>query len=453
MANLNRLFNVSISRKTRAATAAEFGVGILLTPAPCFYGLTASTFENATAASVSALVQVFSDYDSVVSAGVTGDTLDAANAYFAQSPQPETLVMADISSCYSKTAIRLTGSCTVEGKDAAIAFMPVGDPKSLYTATLSNGVWVGDASDVIHVSASDPDVWIVDGRVVWVDGAVIDVTASTVKPDSYAQAIAQIKVANSGWFMQFTPSRDVALLTQIADWTETQVDKMAALVDDVGTIYTNDKWPVGGITQYLYDKDFAGSFSICTKIADNFPDAALSGRCLTMAPGSETWALKSLSATQRDPFTETEYTTIAAIHGNTYEDYGSGVYATYPGTCGDGEAIEVVRFCYWQRDDMQKRLATMHINSDKIGHDAEGYEQECQTMEASLASGQRAGGISKDIADGDTFTPGYTVTRPTEKEVSAAQRIKGDIKIYFSFYLRYAIKHVDAIGDALTYGA
>lgn len=32
---------------------------------------------------------IFSDYDSVVTAGVTGDTLSAANAYFAQSPQAQ----------------------------------------------------------------------------------------------------------------------------------------------------------------------------------------------------------------------------------------------------------------------------------------------------------------------------------------------------------------------------
>lgn len=453
MANLNRLFNVSISRKTRAATAAEFGVGILLAPAPCFYGLTKDNFEYMAAATFNGVVRVFSDYDSIVDAGVTGDTLDAARAYFAQNPTPETLVIADISASYSSTAILVNNDCSVPGKDAAVTFIPSSDTSDVVTATKSDGVWTGTGAEMMTVSPDNQDLWTVPGRVVWVDGATIDTASCTVKQNSYSQTIAAIKAQNSAWFMQFTTSRDTTLLTQIADWTETQVDKMAVLVDDVGTIYANDKWPVGGITQYLYDKDYAGSFAIATKIYYNHPDAAIAGRCLTMAPGSETWALKSLSATERDPFTETEYTTIAAINGNTYEDYGSGVYATYPGTCGDGEAIEVVRFCYWQRDDMQKRMATMFINSDKVGHDAEGYEQVCQTMEASLASGQRAGGVSKDIADGDTFTPGYTVTRPTEKEVSAAQRIKGDIKIYFSFYLRYAIKHVDAVGDALTYGA
>ena len=42
--------------------------------------------------------------------------------------------------------------------------------------------------------------------------------------------------------------------------------------------------------------------------------------------------------------------------------------------------------------------------------------------------------------------------RPTMSEISAVQRIKGDVTIKFSFYLRYAIKHVDAVGTAMTYG-
>ena len=113
----------------------------------------------------------------------------------------------------------------------------------------------------------------------------------------------------------------------------------------------------------------AGSFAISTKLEKNFLDAAIAGRCLVMQPGSETWALKTLNAVQSDGFTETDYQKIKALNGNTFEDYGSGITVTYPGTCGDGEAIEVVRFCYWQADRMQKDLATLHINRNKVGHD------------------------------------------------------------------------------------
>ncbi|VDY42083.1 Protein of uncharacterised function (DUF3383) [Salmonella enterica subsp. enterica serovar Daytona] len=163
--------------------------------------------------------------------------------------------------------------------------------------------------------------------------------------------------------------------------------------------------------------------------------------------------LKTLNAAQADDFTETDYQKIQALNGNTFEDYGSGITVTYPGTCGDGESIEVVRFCYWQADRMQKDLATLFVNRNKIGHDMPGYEVVCNKMESSLKAGQTAGGIIENFTDenGDLIR-GFEVVRPTMAEVSATQRIKGDLTVKFKFYLRYAIKHVDAIGSAMTYG-
>ena len=82
-----------------------------------------------------------------------------------------------------------------------------------------------------------------------------------------------------------------------------------------------------------------------------------------------------------------------------------------------------------------------------------GYELVCNQMESSLKAGQTAGGIMENFTDdnGD-YVRGFTVVRPTMAEISAVQRIKGDVTIKFSFYLRYAIKHVDAVGTAMTYG-
>lgn len=93
------------------------------------------------------------------------------------------------------------------------------------------------------------------------------------------------------------------------------------------------------------------------------------------------------------------------------------------------------------------------MNRNKIGHDMPGYEVVCLKMESSLQAGKDAGGILQDFVDqnGD-LVRGFTVVRPTMAQVSATQRINGDITVQFSFYLRYAIKHVDAIGTAMTYG-
>lgn len=448
MANLNRLFSVNISRQTRAASYANFGVGIILSPAPGFYGVTIKDFESITIEDVKKSVLTFSEYDDVIDAGVTGAALKSANAYFSQTPKPSTVVIADLSAAYTSTCIVLTGKDTgTEAVKAAVATVK-GD--EVHTATYDGTKWTGTAEADIKGDEQHTDRFQVSGRVVFVAGADVSVGLSVIAADSYTTAIRDIKHQNNEWFMQMATSRDPALLKQVADWTEAQQDKMAVLVDDGGAVYPD--WPKSGITQYLFDKQMAGSFAITTRIESNYLDAAIAGRCLTMAPGSETWAIKALSGVQFDNFTETDYQTIKAINGNTYENYGSNVIVTYPGTTGSGEDIGVVRFCYWERDLMQKNLATLFMNQNKVGNDPEGIEVVCVNMEGSLAQGQTAGGIMQDFTDGEKEIKGYTVIRPSMSEISAAQRIKGDVTIKFNFYLRYAIKHVDAVGNALTYG-
>lgn len=410
-----------------------------------------STYESAKIENFNDLYRVYTSADDAASDGMSGDNLLAVQAYFSQSPSPDTLVVGDFSAAYSKTMIRLTG-VPVAGAPAAtkatIGYVKGGE----YRYAKFNGTaWSGSAgatADIVADSGAEGQ-FLVDGRIVYLEGAEVVHKSSTALSSAVSSAVAAIKNQYNKFFMSMTTSRDLSIQKAIADWTESQIDKMAVFIDD----YSSPTWATDSITKYIHDKNMAGSFAVSTKREKNFLDAALAGRCLVMQPGSETWALKTLNAAQADDFTETDYQKIQALNGNTFEDYGSGITVTYPGTCGDGESIEVVRFCYWQADRMQKDLATLFVNRNKIGHDMPGYEVVCNKMESSLKAGQTAGGIIENFTDenGDLIR-GFEVVRPTMAEVSATQRIKGDLTVKFKFYLRYAIKHVDAIGSAMTYG-
>ncbi|EGI1857739.1 DUF3383 domain-containing protein [Salmonella enterica] len=451
MANLSRLFSVKIGRQTTAAQYGVFGVGIILAPGAAFFGLKYSTYESAKIENFNDLYRVYTSADDAASDGMSGDNLLAVQAYFSQSPSPDTLVVGDFSAAYSKTMIRLTG-VPVAGAPAAtkatIGYVKGGE----YRYAKFNGTaWSGSAgatADIVADSGAEGQ-FLVDGRIVYLEGAEVIHKSSTALSSAVSSAVAAIKNQYNKFFMSMTTSRDLSIQKAIADWTESQIDKMAVFIDD----YSSPTWATDSITKYIHDKNMAGSFAVSTKREKNFLDTALAGRCLVMQPGSETWALKTLNAAQADDFTETDYQKIQALNGNTFEDYGSGITVTYPGTCGDGESIEVVRFCYWQADRMQKDLATLFVNRNKIGHDMPGYEVVCNKMESSLKAGQTAGGIIENFTDenGDLIR-GFEVVRPTMAEVSATQRIKGDLTVKFKFYLRYAIKHVDAIGSAMTYG-
>lgn len=360
MANLSRLFSVKIGRQTTAAQYGVFGVGIILAPGAAFFGLKYSTYESAKVENFKDLYRVYTSADDAISDGVSGDNLLAVQAYFSQSPSPDTLVVGDFSSAYSKTMIKLTDVPVVgapAGIKATIGYVK-GDE---YRYAKFNGTaWSGSTgvtTDIVADSGAAGQ-FLVDGRIVYLEGAEVVHKSSVVLSAAVSQAIAAIKNQYNKFFMLMTPSRDLSIQKVIADWTESQIDKMAVFIDD----YSSPTWATDNITKYICEKNIAGSFAVSTKREKNFLDAALAGRCLVMQPGSETWALKTLNAVQADDFTETDYQKIKAFNGNTFEDYGSGITVTYPGTCGDGESIEVVRFAYWQADRMQKDLATLFVN-------------------------------------------------------------------------------------------
>lgn len=454
MADLSRLFSVKIGRQATAAQYGVFGVGIILAPAAAFFGLKYSNYDSADISKFTDLYRVYSGANAANDAatdGISGDNLLAVQAYFSQKPAPDTLVVGDLSAVYTKTMIALNGVPVVGAPSttkATIGYIKGNDYRSASfdgTAWKSGGTAVAD----IVADSGGQGRFTVDGRIVYLEGAEVVHAESTASAAAVPTAIAAIKNQYNKFFMCMTPTRILSVQKAVADWVEAQPDKMGVFIDD----YTVATWATDNITKYLHDKNMDGSFAVSTKRAKNFLDAALAGRCLVMQPGSETWALKTLNAAQADDFTETDYQKIRALNGNTFEDYGSGITVTYPGLTGGGESIEVIRFAYWQADRMQKDLATLFVNRNKIGHDLPGYEVVCAKMESSLQAGKDAGGILQDFTDenGD-LVRGFTVTRPTMAQVSATQRINGDITVQFEFYLRYAIKHVDAVGSAMTYG-
>ncbi len=454
MADLSRLFSVKIGRQTTAAQYGVFGVGMVFAPGVAFFGLKYSDYESADFSDFTDLYRVYSGANAANDAatdGISGDNLLAVQAYFSQKPAPDTLVVGDLSSVYTKTMIALNSVPVVGAPTTIKATIGYIVGNEYRHASYNGTAWSGNstvAADIV-ADATTAGRFAVGGRIVYLEGAEVVHAESTAVAATVPTAIAAIKNQYNKFFMCMTPVRILSVQKAVADWIEAQIDKMGVFIDD----YTSPTWATDNITKYLHDKNMAGSFAISTKRPKNFLDAALAGRCLVMQPGSETWALKTLNAVQADDFTETDYQKIRALNGNTFEDYGSGITVTYPGLTGDGESIEVVRFAYWQADRMQKDLATLFVNRNKIGHDMPGYEVVCLKMESSLQAGKDAGGILQDFVDqnGD-LVRGFTVVRPTMAQVSATQRINGDITVQFSFYLRYAIKHVDAIGTAMTYG-
>lgn len=454
MASLSRLFQVTIGRQTTAAQYGVFGIGFLLAPGAAFYGLDYSSFQDAKTSDFNELYRVYSGAEAANNAasdGMSGANLQWVQDYFSQTPSPDTLVVGDFSAAYTSAMIALNNATVVGAPTGIVATVGFISGTTYMYATYDGEEWTGStgASDLITPNPDTEGEFEVEGRIVYLEGAVINHADSAANAANATTAILGIKKQYGQWFMVETTAQDVATMKAIADWVEAQPDKMAAFLDD----YTADDWQTNGIAAYLSEQAMSGSFSITTTHMNNPLVAALAGRCLVMQPGSETWAIKTLNSVSVDPFDDTDFAKIKALNSNTFEDYGSGIRVTYPGTCGNGESIEVVRFCFWQADRIQKDMATLYVNRTKIDVDPEGVELTALQIEKSLKAGQTARGIMNNFSDDEgNQIKGFTVTRPTMDQISAVQRINGELDIPFKFYLRYAIKHVNAVGTAETYG-
>ncbi|VDY42085.1 Uncharacterised protein [Salmonella enterica subsp. enterica serovar Daytona] len=179
--------------------------------------------------------------------------------------------------------IKLTGVPVVgapSGTKATIGYVKGGE----YRYAKFNGTaWSGSAgatADIVADSGAEGQ-FLVDGRIVYLEGAEVVHKSSTALSSAVSSAVAAIKNQYNKFFMSMTTSRDLSIQKAIADWTESQIDKMAVFIDD----YSSPTWATDSITKYIHDKNMAGSFAVSTKREKNFLDAALAGRCLVMQPG------------------------------------------------------------------------------------------------------------------------------------------------------------------------
>jgi len=185
--------------------------------------------------------------------------------------------------------------------------------------------------------------------------------------------------------------------------------------------------------------------------ATEYPEMAWMGRCFTIAPGGETWALKSLAAITPSKFSDTEQSYIFQKNANAYEQYAENTYLINKGKVASGEWIDVVRFRDWLVDTIQKNMASLMIRQKKVPYTNGGIALIVNNLNGSLIQGQQAGGIAPDERDSEGNTiPGFRITYPNAADVSADIKATRTLYIEFVALLAGAIQLVEITGS-LTY--
>ena len=165
-----------------------------------------------------------------------------------------------------------------------------------------------------------------------------------------------------------------------------------------------------------------GWFTNQTGDYDKFLDVAIVATCFGYAPGSETWALKTLALVSPSTIS----TTLAASLDNQNMNYYvsiAGNNVTQTGKMLGDEWIDVIRFRDWLKNDLQLRVFNAFRMNPKLPFTDNGISVIDGCMKASLKSGQVVGGIAEDEYDADdNLIPGYTTSVPLAANLTSAQK-------------------------------
>lgn len=440
MANLSQIARVVISLSTATIAKASFGIPLVVAPTTAF----------------AERVRIYTDPDAAVEDGLDARTLRAINSAFAQTPRPDrvyvgrrNLESTSITTGLTSVTAGNTFSLNIDG--APYSYVA----KSGDTLTQ---VFTGLA-DALNASGSITSKYeVVNNEASLVISPLDSTQAAVIVPssnligtpqgaaDNIAADLVAIKRENNDFYGLMITERSDTLLLQTAIWTETQ-PKIFFACSDSEDIW--DATKTDDIASKLQEGQYFRTALVAHKAADTeFPDAAWMGRCFTIQPGGEVWALKNLSTISPSNFSDTEQTVIWRKGANTYEKYSENVYMTNPGKVSAGEWIDTIRGRDFAVDTIQKDMASAQIRAKKIPYTNPGIQICVNTVRGSLVKLQKAGVLAPDEinSDGETV-PGFRIDYPNAADVDA--NTKASRKLYLTFVgiLAGAIQITDITGS------
>jgi len=171
---------------------------------------------------------------------------------------------------------------------------------------------------------------------------------------------------------------------------------------------------------------------------------------LRFASGSETFAFKKIALCTPSELAQDEMRAISEV-GSYFTTVGNK-NITLGGLVLAGEWIDIIRFRDWQKNDMQKRVVELFVNSPKIPYTDKGISLVQNQMLASLKAGLDAGGIAEEEFDEDgNSIPSYSTSVPRAASVPADQKAQRKLtNCKFKARLAGAI-HITDIDGSLTY--
>jgi len=201
-------------------------------------------------------------------------------------------------------------------------------------------------------------------------------------------------------------------------------------ITQVGVSFTWSVVVTLGVSQAV------GTATYTDDVSEPWIEAAWFGAMLPKDPGSANWAYKTLSLVTASVLTGSQINYLTGKHCNFYSNIAS-IDLTQFGTIGSGDYIDVTQGLDWLQAQIQNKVFTLLIQSDKVPYTDVGIQQIVAQLRSALQAGVDQGIIQKD----------YTVSYPAAADVSAVDKAARNLPdVTFTALLEGAINTVQIAG-------
>jgi hypothetical protein len=259
--------------------------------------------------------------------------------------------------------------------------------------------------------------------------------------EDWDDALAAMILENDDWYGLVVETRTQADQQDVADWVESN-KKLCVLAsadaDSVDSAY-NEEAPTC-IADYLKANSLERTGAIYHPKAGDVseepcPDAAWFGKLFSKAPGSATWAYKTLAGVPVYTLTPTQLINAQDKNCNVYTSI-AGVACTQMGQTGTGEYLDIIHGIDWLTARIQNLIFTPIVQQDKIPFTNGGVQIIVTQLKAALQEGVDA----KLLAS-------FEVTAPLVVDVSAVKKAARTLpNVKFTAILAGAIHKVEVLG-------
>jgi hypothetical protein len=297
------------------------------------------------------------------------------------------------------------------------------------------------ATDTVTFTASAAGNW----ARVSVSNPNIDLDNWQSHADNAVQTdLAAIRTQDDTWyglvstFAGTIGTTNTSEVGQIAAWTEANQKLYIADVMD-STILGSGTTDVSSNLKTLSYARTSGWYH-----PDNgaFLGAGVAGKCLPLAPGSETWKFKTIAGVATTSFTATQQTNLKNKRTNYYYSV-AGIGITTEGLTFSGEYVDTIRGRDWLAARMQTRILTLLTNAKKVPYTDSGIALVEAEVRAQLSEGVAQGYLAA--------SPSPTVTVPSASSVSSTDKTNRVLNnVNFTAVLAGAIHAANINGSVTT---